>query len=193
MNRWFTISCLAAFFLLGFALRSPAPLIYTPGEGWVYEPVGGGGDWRRERAKDQLVVAQDAFDKNDYSLAKKAAQRVIKTWPLSDFAPQAGYLLGRCYEKSGQDEAAFKEYQRLIEKYPKVANYGEVIQRQFEICNRFLAGERFKLWNYIPTFPSMDKTVSLYQKVVKNGPYSEVAAQSQMNIGAGARKTNPFS
>jgi outer membrane assembly lipoprotein YfiO len=51
------------------------------------------------------------------------------------------------------------------------------------ICNRFLDGERFKLWNYIPTFPSMEKTVKLYEGVIKNGPYSEVAPQAQMNIG----------
>jgi outer membrane protein assembly factor BamD (BamD/ComL family) len=192
MKQRSRIFLLAVFCLLAFPFRSPAPLTYTPGEGWTYEAYGGEGNWRKLRAKDQLAVAQTAFDKKDIGLAKKSADRVVKTWPLSDYAPQAAYLVARCYEAQGKDELAFAEYQNLLEKYPKAANYEEVIQRQFLICNRFLGGERFKLWGYIPTFRSMDKTVDMYEKVVKNGPYSDVAARSQMNIGAAREKQNRF-
>jgi len=192
MKRWLLPFCLVTFFVIGFPRRSPAPLIYTPGEGWTYESAGGEGRWRRTRAKDQLQVAQEAFDKKDFSLARKASQRVVSAWPFSDYAPQGAYLLGRCYEELGQDEKAFKEYQRLLEKYPRVANYDDVLERQFTICNRFMNGERFKLWGYIPTFPSMDKTVVMYEKVVKNGPYSDVAPQAQMNIGAAREKQTRF-
>src|SRR6266571_1363266 len=108
---------LVALFLLALPLRSPAPFVYRPGEGWTYEPVGGEGKWQMTRAKDQLDVAQAAFDKKAYSLAMKAARRVVRVWPLSDYAPQAQYLVGRCYEATGQDERAFREYQKVIEKY----------------------------------------------------------------------------
>jgi outer membrane protein assembly factor BamD len=188
MKRWSFCCALAVLFVLGFPFRAPAPLIYTPGEGWTYEPVGGEGKWRKTRAKDQLDVAQKSFDAKDYGLAKKAAQRVVSNWPFSDYAPQAQFLLGRCYEALHQDEKAFKEYQLLVEKYPKISNYEEILQRQFAICNRYLNGERFKLWGYVPTFPSMDKTVAMYEKVVKNGPYSDVGAQAQMNIGEAHEK-----
>jgi outer membrane protein assembly factor BamD (BamD/ComL family) len=185
MKQWVLRLVLVLFFVLAFPFRSPAPLVYRVGEGWTYETPGEElGAWRRPKAKDQLDVAQAAFDKKDYSLARKAANRVVTTWPFSDYSPQAEYLLARCDEANRKDERAFKEYQKLLEKYPKAANYDEVVQRQFEICNRFLNGERFKLWNFIPTFPSMEKTVKLYEGVIKNGPYSEVAPQAQMNIGA---------
>src|SRR5262249_38247748 len=45
---------------------------------------------------------------------------------------------------------------------------------------------------YIPTFPSMDKTVAMYEKLIQNGPYSEVAARAQMNIGAAREKQTRF-
>src|SRR5881628_3421816 len=112
MNRRAVLSLLVLLFLLAFPFRSPAPLVYTPGEGWTYEPVGGEGKWKRTRAKDQLEVAQAAFEKKNYSLTLKAARRVVKQWPLSDYAPDAQYLIGRCYEQRGQDEKAFKEYQK---------------------------------------------------------------------------------
>ena len=169
--------------VVAFPFRSPAPLIYRPGEGWSYEPVGGGGKWTRARAKDQLEVAQTAFDNKDYSLALRAARRVVKVWPLSDYAPQAQYLVGRCYEAKGQDQKAFSEYQTVLEKQPKIANYHEILERQYAIAGKFLAGKWFKLWGYIPIFPSMDKTADMYEKIVKNGPYSEIAPEAQLKVG----------
>ena len=184
MNRRLVRLLLVAFALLAFAERCPAPLIFTPGEGWRYEKVGESGSWVRTRAKDQLEVAQQAFDAGEYSTAIKASRRTVNVWPFSDHAPQAQYLLGRCYEAKTQDEAAFKAYQKLIERYPRVSNYDEVILRQMAIANRFLAGQWFRAFGYLPLFPSMDKTIKLYEQVIKNGPYSEVAPLAQLNIGA---------
>jgi outer membrane protein assembly factor BamD (BamD/ComL family) len=179
--------------LVGLPLSSPAPLIYRAGEGWSYESAGEtGGKWQRARAKDQLEVAQAAFDKKDYSLALKAARRVVRVWPLSDYAPQGQYLVGRCYEATGKDEKAFQEYQKVIEKQPKIANYHEIVERQYEIANKYLAGKWFKLWGYIPIFSSMDKTSDMYEKIVKNGPYSDVAPKAQMSIGSAREKQSNF-
>src|SRR4051795_684901 len=98
MNIRFRRALLFALCLLAMPFSCPAPLIYTPGEGWTYEPVGGEGKWRLERAKDQLDASQAAFDKKAYDLALKSARRVVHVWPLSDYAPQAQYLVGRCLE-----------------------------------------------------------------------------------------------
>jgi outer membrane protein assembly factor BamD len=183
MSRFCVRVFAAVLLLLAFVQRSPAPLIYTPGEGWRYEAVGAEGSWMRARAKDQLEVAQAAFDQKDFGTALKAARRTVKAWPYSDYAPQAQFLLARCYEEEGKDEKAFNAYQRLVEKYPKLENYGEVVKRQFIIANRFLGGKWFKLWDYIPVFPSMDRTIRMYDQIIKNGPYSDVAPEAQMNIG----------
>jgi outer membrane protein assembly factor BamD (BamD/ComL family) len=177
--------------LLLMAINTPAPLIYREGEGWSYESVGGG-KWTRTRAQDQLQVAREAFDARDYHLALKAAKRTVRVWPFSDYAPQAQYLVGRAYEEKQQDERAFKEYQKLLEKYPKTVNYEDVVKRQFIIANRYLAGRWFKLWGYIPFFPSMDKTVEMYEKLIKNGPYSAVAPSAQLNIGAAREKQTEY-
>jgi len=187
MNRWSVSPFVMLCCLLLFPQRCPAPLIYTPGEGWHYESVGEG-SWRRGRAKDQLELAQAAFDLKEYGVAMKAARRTVSVWPFTDYAPKAQYLLARCYEAKGQDERAFNAYQKLIERYPKLDNFDEILRRQFEIANRFLAGKSFKLWGYIPFFPSMDKTIRMYEHIVKTGRYSEVAPQAQMNIAVAHEK-----
>jgi outer membrane protein assembly factor BamD (BamD/ComL family) len=192
MNRRFVFLILLSASLVLIPFRSPAPWIYTPGEGWHYEEVGEQGKWQRTRAKDQLIVAQDALDKKDYSLALRAARRVVRVWPLADFAPQAQFIVGQCYEAQGFDERAFKEYQRLIDQYPRAINFDDVLKRQYEIANRYLNGQWFRLWNYIPFFPSMEKTAGLYEKIVKNGPYSEIAPEAQMKIGEAREKQSNF-
>ncbi len=188
LRFWFLI--FAAVALL--PLRSPAPLMYVPGEGWYYEPYGESAKWQRTRAKEQLQVAEDALTAKNYSTALRAAYRVLRVWPLSDYAPRAAYIVGRCQEVDGRDEAAFNSYQKIIEKYPKSPQYNEVLWRQFEIAGRFLNGEWFRLWNTVPLYRSMSETAKLYDKIVANGPYSEVAPHAQLQIGAAREKDKDY-
>ena len=75
-----------------------------------------------------------------------------------------------------------RQYQKLLEKQPKLANFEEIRRRQFEIANLYLGGKWFKLWGYIP-FRSMERTAQMYRDIVKTGPYSDIAPQAQLNIG----------
>ena len=186
---WFVLATLVVL----LPSRSPAPLLFVPGEGWYYEPFGENNAWVRPRAKDQLAVAEEAFTNKNYSIAVHAAHRVLRLWPLSDYAPRASFLVGRCLETQRKDEAAFSAYQKIIEQYPRTDQYNDVLHRQYEIGNRFLAGQWFKVWNTIPLYPSMDETAKLYTKIVNNGPYSEVAPLAQMKIGAAREKQKDYS
>jgi outer membrane protein assembly factor BamD len=190
-RRSIYLFAIIAFAML-YAFRSPAPLIYTPGEGWTYESYGGIGKWRRDQAKDQLAVAEEAFAAKDYSLASRCATYLLRKWPLSDYAPDAQYLLARCLETEGKHERAFEEYQKMFTKYPKSDKLKEAMNRQYQIGLRFLGGQRFRLWGYIPFFPSMEKTAGLFSKIVSNAPYSTVAPHAQLRIGAAYEKQKNY-
>jgi outer membrane protein assembly factor BamD len=193
MNRRSSFLLLLSACLLFLAFRAPAPLIYAPGEGWYYEPAGTTSKWTRTRAKDQLEVAEQAFTNGDFTITQHAARRVIKVWPLSDYAPRAEYLIGRCLEQRGRDEAAFNAYQNLTKKYPRSQNYEDVLWRQYGIANRFLAGEFFRvLWGYLPLYPSMDETAKMYGKIVESGPFSSVAPHAQLKIGEAREKQKDY-
>lgn len=192
MNRRLGLLLIVAACVVLFPFRAPAPLYYVPGEGWYYEMFGQNARWQRPRAKEQLDVAEQAFTKSDFNTTLHAAHRVLRVWPLSDYAPDAEYLIGRCLEASGNDEAAFKAYQNIIEKYPRSSHYEEVLWRQYEIANRFLGGEWFRIWGYIPLYPSMDQTAQMFDKIVNNGPYSDVAPHAQLRIGAAREKEKDY-
>ena len=187
-----TLIPLLLFTLLFTANECRAPFIYTPGEGWSYETPGQAGKWQRDTAKQQLEAAREAYQEGDYKIAVKAAGRVIRKWPLSDYAPEAQHLIGLAYEGNRRDEKAFKAYQTLVAKHPNYDKYDEVLQRQFQIANKFLNGQRFRLWGLFPLFRSMDKTAGMYRTLIQPGPYSEVAAQAQLRIGTANEKKKNF-
>ena len=187
-----TLLPLLLFTLLFTANECRAPFIYTPGEGWSYETPGQAGKWQRDTAKQQLEAAREAYQEGDYKIAVKAAERVIRKWPLSDYAPEAQHLIGLAYEGNRRDEKAFKAYQTLVAKHPNYDKYDEVLQRQFQIANKFLNGQRFRLWGLFPLFRSMDKTAGMYRTLIQPGPYSEVAAQAQLRIGTANEKKKNF-
>ena len=193
MLRRLTGSALLLACLFALPFTCPAPIIFRAGEGWTYEAVGGSGsNWERKRAKDQLQVAQEAFDRGEYRLATKAANRVVKVWPLSDYAGRAQYLIGRSYEGRKMDERAFKAYQLTLTKYPKVENYDEILSRQYTIAQRFLGGQRFKLFGVLPLFRNMEKTATMFGQVVGNGPYNETGPKAQLDIGTAQEKLKRY-
>ncbi len=183
---------LALAFLALMPFRSPAPLYYTPETGFYYEPYGTKADWIRTRAKDQLEVAQQDFKVADYSGALRAARRVLLVWPLSDYAPDAQYIIARCQEERGRDEEAFNSYEQIIQKYPNSSHYEDVLWREYTIANRFLGGEWTKLWGVVPFFPSMDTAASMFGQIVTNGPYSDVAPHAQLRVGAAHEKAKDY-
>lgn len=175
-------------------LQSPAPFIYTPGEGWTYENPGDEKGWKADRAQDQLEITKLAVEAKDGKLALRSAKRILAEWPLSDFASEAQFYAGEAYILRKMDEKAFDEFQLLIDLYPKSPRYDEALNRQFEIATRFLDGQRTRiLWGKVPFFKSMGIAIEMNEKVISNGPYTDTAAQAQLNIGlANERKKSLF-
>ena len=183
MQRWVSPLLFAAVVFLLWPNSSPAPVIYRPGEGWSYESWSTMGKWRRDRAKAQLEVAKEAATKEDWKTVYKASRRTIHEWPLSDYAPEAQRLLAESFEKRGNDERAFKEYQNLLTLYPQNVDYAEIQRRQISIADRFLNGQKFKLWGKIPLYRSPRKSALMFQDVVNVGPHSATAPAAQLKIG----------
>ncbi len=139
MNRHKKLA-VALLGMLAFAflmpVNCPAPLVWTRGEGWswVHEgvPVGA-------TPADQLKIGQNLEAKKRYRNAIPAYCRVIEHWPLSSSTEEARMGLAECYGVIGYHYKAFQTYQELIKKNPNTPHFDEVLQREFEIANLFLA------------------------------------------------------
>lgn len=191
-RAWKKLFLTLCIFTVG-AQWCPAPFIYTPGEGWVYENPGDDSGWRADRAQDQLEITQLAIEAGDGKLALRSAKRLLSEWPLSDFAPEAQFLAGEAYVLRKMDQKAFEEFQNLIDFYPKSPRYEEALKHQFDIAARFMQGQRKRiLWGHVPFTRSMKTAISMFEQVIKNGPYTEFAAQAQINIGMAHERRKGF-
>jgi outer membrane protein assembly factor BamD len=169
-----------ALLALGLAQSvSHASLVWRPGEGWSDES---GGDISASSSRDQLDVAHKLEAQGQRDDAIKAYKALLRRWPLSFFAPEAQYRLGKIMEDEADYPDAFKSFQFMVKKYPSSDYFEQAIGEQYRIANLYLAGEPQRVWK-IPVGPSMDKTVVMYQQIITNAPFGIYAAQAEFKIG----------
>lgn len=189
LHKKFAVALLSVMaFVFIMPANSSALLIWRRGEGWSWEHEG---VTTGTNPSDQLKIAQDLQAKKQYRNALPAYRRVVSRWPLSASAQDARLGEAECYSAIGYHYKAFQVYQELIKKNPNTPHFDTVLQRQFEIGNLFLAGERQKAWG-LRLLPSLDRCVEVYEQVVKNGPYSPVAPEAQFRIGLAYEKQRDY-
>jgi outer membrane protein assembly factor BamD len=177
--------------LLALALAqslASASLVWRPGEGWSDES---GGDVSASSSRDQLETAHKLEAEGQRDDAIKAYKSLLRRWPLSFFAPEAQFRLGKIQEDEADYPDAFKAFQTMVKKYPSSDYFEQALGEQYRIANLYLAGEPQRVWK-IPVGPSMDKTVDMYNEIIKNAPYGTYAAQCEFKIGLSREQQRKF-
>jgi len=180
---------LVGFVAITFATSiTRAELVWRPGEGWSDET---GGDVSASSSRDQLDLAHKYEAQGQRDSALKAYKGLLRRWPLSFFAPEAQYRVGKIMEDQGDFYNAFQAFQKMVTKYPSSDYFSQALNEQYRIANLFLAGEPQRIWK-IPVGPSMQRTIEMYQRIIKNAPYGDYAPQCQFNIGIADEKQRKF-
>jgi len=166
-----------------------AALTWTPGEGWS-----SGDDKSKATANSraQLDQSRKLEADGDWKSAMNSYTTLVKRWPLSFHAGEAQFKVGWTLEKMADWEKAFKAYQTCIDKYPNSNFFDMAIERQYNIGNLYLAGERRKVWK-IPLMASMEKTIEMFDQVVKNAPYGKWAPEAQFKKGQAYERQRKWS
>jgi outer membrane protein assembly factor BamD len=183
--RIFLLALSALAFATSFA---HATLIWRPGEGWSDES---GGEVSASSSRDQLELAHKLEAQGQRDQALKAYKGLLRRWPLSFFAPEAQYRVGKILEDQASFKEAFEAFQKMVTKYPSSDFFSQALNEQYRIANLYLAGEPQRIWK-IPVGPSMDRTIEMYQRIIKNAPYGDYAPQCQFNIGLAKEKQRKY-
>ena len=182
-------SLLFSLLALAFATSlAQATLVWRPGEGWSDES---GSDVSASSSRDQLELAHKLEAQGSRDAALKAYKGLLRRWPLSFFAPEAQYRVGKILEDEGDFYTAFQAFQKMVTKYPSSDYFEQALNEQYRIANLYLAGEPQRIWK-IPVGPSMDRTIEMYQRIIKNAPYGDYAPQCQFNIGLAKENQRKF-
>ena len=171
-------------FWLALPQDCPAPLVWRKGEGWSWEREG---MTVANNPKDQLEIARNFQAQKKYDDAVTAYRRVVTRWPTSYSCQEARLGLAQSLTQLNYLYKAFKEYQNLIEKHPNSPHFDTAMQAQFDLANRFLNGEKHKVWR-LRIFNGLEKAVEIYEQIVKNGPFSKFGPPAQFRIGLAYEK-----
>ena len=164
-----------------FAAAAPpafAGWVWSPQTGWI-GPTGA----VKDSPEEQLAFAVAFFDRKDYDRAKKEFKKLLKTYKESQEASEAQYYLGRCNEEDGDYYKAFREYRKTVQVYPSTKRFDEILEREYQLGNYFLAGKKRKLFGTAAILPARDKAVEIFQALVDDGPFSEYGQLAQYKLG----------
>ena len=174
---------IAYLVLIGLLLAAGAPSafaawVWSPQTGWV-GPSGA----VKDSPEEQLEFAQGFFERKDYKRAVKEFRKLLKAYKDSREAAEAQYALGRCYEEDGDYYRAFKEYRKTVQTYPSSRRFEEILEREYQIGNYFLAGKKRKFLGIAALLPARDKAIEVFQAIVDDGPFSEHGQLAQYKLG----------
>lgn len=137
----------------------------------------------KDTPKEQFDVAMEAYDAKEYKDASNEFNKLLKHYPRSVEAPDAQYYIAKILEDQGNLFGAYKEYQKVVDRYPFSERSAEVVQRQYDIGVKLLDGERNK-GKIRDVLTGTDyNVIEVFRSVIKNAPYGPLAAVSQYKIG----------
>ena len=135
----------------------------------------------KDNPQEQFAFAKSFYDIKKYEDAKREFRKLLKAYPKSAEAAEGQYYLGLAEDEQGKLYEAFQAFQLVIDKYPFSERIQEIIEREYKIAEKFMAGEKRKALGV--TLPVENPAIEIFTKVVENSTYGPLAAQAQYKLG----------
>jgi len=158
---------------------------------WIWTPETGkwvNPKWApRETAEEQLEWAASFEGAGDYKRAAKEYEKLVRRFPDSVHAPEAQFRAGRCYEELNKYAAAAEAYRKVVELYPSSPNIAAARQAQLRLGETIAEGEGSGVvgsaWERLAHGSRYERAAKVYQGIVAEAPYSEMAPDALMRLG----------
>jgi len=146
----------------------------------------------KETPSEQLQYAVAFYEAKEYHEARRELEKLINHYPRAREAADAQYYLGRSWEDQEKLQEAFENYQLVIDKYPFSERSAEIVERQYHIGLKLLEGEGRRS-EFSQAFSGVNESViDIFEAVIKNAPYGNLAAPSRYKIGLYFLENNMF-
>jgi len=168
-------------FLLLFYLIMPLKAypywIWNPKTGTLVNPK----TEAKPTPKEQFEYAMSFYNEKKPEDAKREFRKLLKAYPKSFEASESQYYLGRAEEDQGNLYEAYQSYQRVIDKYPFSERIQEINEREYNIAEKFMQGEKRKAFGV--TLPVENPAIEIFSRVIENSTYGPLAPKAQYKLG----------
>jgi outer membrane assembly lipoprotein YfiO len=127
---------------------------------------------------EQFAFARELFESMQFEQARSEFRKLLRRFPKAAEAAESQYYLGRIEEERARYVEAFREYQKVVEKYPFSERVQEIIEREFSLAEKYLEKE-----GGARATVSEHPAVEILTKVVDNSSYGPLAARAQYKLG----------
>jgi len=152
---------------------------------WIWTPKSG--KWvnpknvAKDSPKEQFDYAKGFYDEKKYPEAIREFRKLLKAYPKSFEASESQYYLGVIEEKLDNLYEAYLAYQKVIDKYPFSERIKEIIEKEYNIAEKFIGGYKRKALGV--TLPVENPAIEILAKVVENSTYGPLAPKAEYKLG----------
>lgn len=165
-------------FFFSLSLQTAYPYwIWTPKTGkWVNPKTA-----VKPNPKEQFSYAKSFYELKKYDDAEREFKKLLKAYPKAFEAAESQYYLGLIKEEQDNPYEAYQAYQKVIDKYPFSERIQEIIERQYNIAEAFMTGQKRKVLGL--NLPVENPAIEIFSKVIENSTYGPMASKAQYKLG----------
>ena len=128
---------------------------------------------------DSLMAEAKEYQKAGLmSKSRAPLKEIVRYHALAPNAPEARFLLAQAYEATREYRDAFKEYGKLIDRYPQTPLYADALNHQLSMAMDAASGKLTVpvFWGAWETNMESAVVVKWLREIVEKAPYHDMAA-----------------
>lgn len=137
----------------------------------------------KDTPSEQLDVVHKAYNAKKFDEAIREAKKLLNHYPKAREAAEAQYYIGLSLQDQGKPYEAYKQYQLVVDTYPFSERSSDVVKRQYEMGIAILEGQKKDKTFWQSLSLKQQDVIDIFRAVIKNAPYSDLAAAAQYKIG----------
>jgi len=138
--------------------------------------------WGATDDKTTLEHGKAELAAGNHRLAALALGKLIKERPASPLREEAMYLRATALFAVKEYYQAFEQCEELIAQYAGSPHYRDAIQKEIEIAELFMAGERRRIWGMPLLIGAESEAIEILRKVYEHQPAGDLAAGVVLKI-----------
>lgn len=127
-----------------------------------------------------MAEAKEYQEAGEMEDSRGPLKEIVRYHQLAPNAAEARYLLGQAYEATGDYRDAFKEYGKLIDRYPQSPLYENAVKRQLAMAVDAASGKMTVpvFWGAWNTTMESSVVISWLREIIEKAPYNDMAAEA---------------
>lgn len=136
-----------------------------------------------EEAQIEIEKAQAAFDKEEFRDAGDYYQAAKLYADTPKIKKNCLIKAGEAYGKANQKYKQFESLRDLVIGFSDQIPFEEVVHKEYEIGNDFAQGHRDITLSWMPWIKGKNKSVEIYETVLKQAPFAKFAPALKLRLG----------